>query len=78
LGKGQDRFLTYLEEQTGQKLQRIPISHSKIGDIYTDGFSFINPSGEEIAHIAGSRYGRDIYVESSYIHPNFRQKGIGK
>jgi hypothetical protein len=72
-----DQFLEYLSQQTGKKLKRVPIKDTELGELYTDGYSFIDESGNEIAHIAGTKKGKNVWVESSYIHPDYRYRGLG-
>ena len=73
-----DNFIKYLEKQTGRKIKRIPYRNTKDGDIYKEGFSFVDENGKEIAHIAGNLKGKNVWVESSYVDPEFRHKGLGK
>lgn len=73
-----DNFIKYLEKQTGRKIKRIPYKNTKDGNIYKEGFSFVDENGKEIAHIAGNLKGKNVWVESSYVDPEFRHKGLGK
>lgn len=73
-----DDFVKYLEAKTGKPIKRVPIKETKHGDLYPEGFSFIDDEGKEIAHIGGSKKGKNIWVESSYVDPEFRHQGLGK
>lgn len=73
-----DRFVTFLSNRTGKSIKRVPIKETKIGDIYSDGYSYVDDTGKEIAHIAGNKQGKNVFVENSYVDPEFRSQGIGK
>jgi hypothetical protein len=74
-----DDFVEYLSQQTGRKIKRVPIKDTKHGDVYNEGFAFVDDEGKELAHIAGRRKGgKNVFVESSYVDPEFRYKGLGK
>lgn len=74
----EDKFVNYLSKQTGKKLKRVPIKDTEHGDLYKEGFAFIDEDGKEIAHIAGNRLeDGNIWVESSSIAPEYRYKGLG-
>ena len=73
-----DRFVTFLSNRIGKSIKRVPIKETKIGDIYSDGYSYVDDTGKEIAHIAGNKEGKNVFVESSYVDPEFRSQGIGK
>lgn len=72
-------FVDYLSQQTGRTIKRVPIKKTKHGDIYNEGFAFVDNEGKEIAHIAGDRdAGKNVWVGSSFVAPEFRHRGLGK
>lgn len=73
-----DRFVNFLSNRTNKTIKRVPIKDTKIGDVYSDGYSYVDEAGNEIAHIAGNKRGNDVFVESSYVSPEYRSQGIGK
>ena len=73
-----DKFVKFLSDKTGKSIKRVKIKDTKIGDVYSDGYSYIDDTGREIAHIAGNRKNNNVFVESSYVDPEFRSKGLGK
>ena len=42
-----DKFVTFLSNRTGKSIKRIPIKETKIGDIYSDGYSYVDATGKE-------------------------------
>lgn len=73
-----DYFIDYISKQTGRAVKRVPIKDTKHGDIYNEGFAFVDENGKELAHIAGNRKNKNVWVESSYVDPEFRHQGLGK
>lgn len=74
-----DDFVDYLSQQIGKTVKRVPIKDTKHGGLYNEGFAFIDDEGREVAHIAGTRKaGKNVFVESSFVDPEFRYKGLGK
>lgn len=71
-----DDFVRFLSSKTGKNIRRMPLSGQL--DIYSDGFRYLDDSGKEIAHIAGTKYGGRVFVESSFMLPEFRSQGLGK
>jgi hypothetical protein len=77
-GIADDSFINFLQRQTGKNIKRVHIKDTKLGNIYSDGFSFVDDSGKEIAHIAGTKKGGSVYVESTNVVPEYRTKGLGR
>lgn len=73
-----DKFVKFLQQRTGKTVTRVPIKDSKIGDVYSRGYSYVDENGKEIAHIAGNKKPEGVFVESSYVSPEYRSQGIGK
>lgn len=73
-----DRFVKFLQQRTGKTITRVPIKDSKLGDVYSKGYSYVDENGKEIAHIAGNKKPEGVFVESSYVSPEYRSQGIGK
>lgn len=73
-----DEFVKFLSSRVGGPVIRRPIKNTKLGDIYSDGFSFVDETGKEIAHIAGQKRGDGLFVESSFVDPQYRSSGIGR
>lgn len=73
-----DKFAKFLSDKTGKSIKRINIKDTKLGDIYSDGYSYVDDTGKEIAHIAGNKEYNKVFVENSYVTPEFRSKGLGK
>ena len=73
-----DKFVDFFRNEIGKTVKRVPVTKSDFGGVYSDGFRYLDESGKEIAHIAGSKYGDRVFVESSFMDPEFRSKGIGK
>lgn len=73
-----DKFLDFFSKEIGKTVKRIPVTKNDFQGVYSEGFRYLDESGKEIAHIAGSRHGDRVFVESSFMDPEFRSKGIGK
>lgn len=73
-----DKFVDFFSKEIGKTVKRVPVTKNDFQGIYSEGFRYLDESGKEIAHIAGSKYGDRVFVESSFMDPEFRSKGIGK
>lgn len=73
-----DKFLDFFSKEIGKTVKRVPVTKNDLLGVYSDGFRYLDESGKEIAHIAGSKKGNRVFVESSFMDPEFRSRGIGK
>lgn len=74
-----DEFIELLKSRTGKNVTRKPISEvPSRSDIYTHGYSYVDDEGNEIAHIFGNKQRGNVYVEDSFVSPDYRSSGIGK
>lgn len=73
-----DKFIDFFSKAIGKPVKRVPVTKNDFGGVYSNGFRYLDESGKEIAHIAGSKHGNRVFVESSFMDPEFRSRGIGK
>lgn len=73
--KNVDRFADFLSKSVGKTVKR---TTRKNPDIYSHGYTFVDDEGREIATIQGNKEGNNVFVEHSYVAPEYRSKGLGK
>lgn len=73
-----DKFTSFLKERTGKDIKRKHIKEYDPDTPYDEGFVFLDENNRRIASIAGPKHGKNVWVEFSYVDPEFRSKGLGK